>query len=188
VSSSNLIRWGGLAALVAGALFIIVNLITLLVLGFSPEDVTSFNLLVRSAIAPVGGALLLLGLVGLYFRQSEATGILGLIGFLFAFFGTVLVQAGNVWAGMLANLGLALFGVAILRAPAYSRIAAILLIIGAVITGVVSPLLSGRPVSVLAYVASSVGANLILNIAIAWLGFDLFTRRGDAAYQPPRER
>ncbi len=188
MSSSNLIRWGGLAAMVAGVLFIIVNLITLIILGFSPEDVTSFNLLVRSAIAPTGGALLLWGLVGLYFRRSEATGILGLVGFLFAFFGTVLVQAGNVWAGMLANLGLALFGVAILRARAYSRIAAVLLIIGAAATGVVSTLLSGRPVSVLAYVAGSVGANLILNIAITWLGFNLFTGRGDPTYQPPRER
>jgi hypothetical protein len=101
MSVSSLIRWGGPAAVVAGALYVIISLTTLLVLGFSPEKVISFNLLVRSAIAPVGGVLLLLGLVGLYFRQSEATGVLGLIGFLCAFFGTVLMQAGNTWAGWL---------------------------------------------------------------------------------------
>lgn len=187
MSVSSLIRWGGPAAVVAGALYVIISLTTLLVLGFSPEKVISFNLLVRSAIAPVGGVLLLLGLVGLYFRQSEATGVLGLIGFLCAFFGTVLMQAGNTWAGWLANLGLALFGVSILRAQAYSRMAAILLIISAVITGVVSPLLSGGPVGVLVYVASA-GANLIFSIAIAWMGLNLFTKRDDATYQPPRER
>ena len=184
---SNLIRWCGLAGVVAGALFLITNLTTILILSLSPENVTPFNLLVRSALAPASGALLLLGLVGLYFRQSEATGILGLISFLCAFVGTVLAQAGNAWAGWLANLGLALFGVSILRARAYSRIAAILLIIGAAITGAVSPLLSGGPLSILVYVAST-GAGLILNIAIAWLGFNLFARRGDATYQPPRER
>jgi hypothetical protein len=187
VSVSNLIRWGGLAAVAAGVLFLIINLTTLLVLTFSPENVTSFNMLVRSAIAPVGGTLLLLGLVGLYFRQSEATGILGLIGFLCAFFGTVLAQAGNVWAGWLANLGLALFGVSILRARVYSRVATILLIISAAITGAVVPLLSGGPISIPVYVASTV-AGLVFNVAIAWLGFNLFTRRGEATYQPRRER
>ena len=187
VSVSNLIRWAGLAAMAAGTLVVLVNLINLFILGFSPETATSFNLLVRSVIAPVGEALLLLGLVGLYLRQPEATGILGLIGSLCAFFGTVLAQSDNVWAGWLANLGFALFGVSILRTRAYSRLAAILLIISAAITGMVSPLLSGRPLIMLVYIGSAI-ANLILNIAIAWLGFNLFTRRGDVAYQPSRER
>jgi hypothetical protein len=171
----------------AGALFVLINLTNLFILGFSPEAATSFNLLVRSAVAPVGEALLLLGLVGLYLRQPEATGILGLIGSLCAFFGTVLAQSDNVWAGWLANLGFALFGVSILRTRAYSRLAAILLIISAAITGMVSPLLSGRPLIMLVYIGSAI-ANLILNVAIAWLGFNLFTRRGDVAYQPSRER
>ena len=187
VSVSNLIRGGGLAALTGGALFVLINLINLFILGFIPEAATSFNLLVRSVIAPLSEALLLLGLVGLYLRQPEATGILGLIGSLCAFVGTVLAQSDNVWAGWLANLGFALFGVSILRTRAYSRPAAILLIISAAISGMVSPLLSGRPLSMLVYIGSA-GANLIFNIAIAWLGFNLFTRRGEATYQPSRER
>jgi hypothetical protein len=42
------------------------------------------------------GVLLPLGLVGLYARQSEAAGLLGLVGFVVAFAGTVLVS-GFVW-------------------------------------------------------------------------------------------
>jgi hypothetical protein len=171
----------------AGALFVIINLNNVFILGFSPEAATSFNLLVRPVIAPVGEALLLLGLVGLYLRQPEATGILGLIGTLCAFFGTVLAQSDNAWAGWLANLGFALFGVSILRTRAYSRPAAILLIISAAITGMVSPLLGGRALSILVYIGST-GANLIFNIAIAWLGFNLFTRRDNGAHQPSQER
>jgi hypothetical protein len=180
VSVSNLIRWAGLAAMAAGTLVVLVNLINLFIVGFGPEAATSFNLLVRPVIAPVGEALLLLGLVGLYLRQPEATGILGLIGSLCAFFGTVLAQSDNVWAGWLANLGFALFGVSILRTRAYSRVAAILLIISAAITGMISPLLGGRALSMLVYIGSAI-ANLIFNIAIAWLGFNLFTRRGEVS-------
>ncbi|MBV9453706.1 MAG: hypothetical protein JOZ19_06245 [Rubrobacter sp.] len=187
MSVSNLIRWGGLAAMTAGALVVLVNLINLFIIGFSPEAATWFNLLVRPVVAPVGEALLLLGLVGLYLRQPEATGALGLIGSLCAFFGTVLAQSDYVWAGWLANLGFALFGVSILRTRAYSRVAAILLIISAAITGMISPLLGGRALSMLVYIGSAI-ANLIFNIAIAWLGFNLFTKRGDVAYRTSRER
>jgi hypothetical protein len=70
-------------------------------------------------ISPVGSALLLLGLIGLYARQSEATDVIGLISFLFALFGTVLALAGNVWGNLLAYLGWALFGVASLQARVY---------------------------------------------------------------------
>ena len=180
MSSSNLIRWGGLAALVAGALFVIVDLVTLFVFfDQSPmEGFAGFGLLVRSAVAQVAGALLLLGLVGLYARQSEVTGIPGLISFLVAFLGTVLAQS-FAWANLLAGLGWALFGVSCLRANIYPRIAAVLLIVGALITGLVGTLIGGRPGSILVYI----GADIILNVAIAWLGFSLFTRREQVAAQ-----
>src|SRR5215203_5600509 len=110
MKSSELIRWSGLAAVIAGALFIVVNLIALLILSFGQG---SFELLVRSAISSVAGTLLVLGLFGLYARQAEVTGIVGLIGFSFVLFGTILALAGNVWANLLAYLGWALFGVAL---------------------------------------------------------------------------
>ena len=148
----------------------------------------------------LGGVLLLLGLVGLYARQSEAAGILGLVGFVAALFGTVLAL-GAVWAqlfvapslaieaprvldteprGALAlgftltflvflPLGWLLFGIATLRARVYPRVAAIVLIVGAVIGGLPIPL-----------------TEIVLNVAVAWLGFVLFTGRGEAAQQPSR--
>ncbi|MDQ3926311.1 MAG: hypothetical protein M3272_04900, partial [Actinomycetota bacterium] len=61
----------------------------------------------------------------------------------------------------------------------YPRIPAILLIIGAVGTGLVRAIASAGPGIVLAYV----GADIILNVAIAWLGFVLFTRRREEARQ-----
>lgn len=173
----NLIRWCGMAAVVAGVLSIVVDLVVLAIFGFGQslgEALTYSGLLIRSAVAPLAGALLLLGLVGLYARQSEATGVPGLISFLVAFVGTVLAQS-FVLADLLANLGWALFGVSCLRARIYPRVASTLLIIGAVGTAVFGSLPRSEPGGVLMYAV--IGADVILNLAIAWLCFDLFTRR-----------
>ena len=179
MESSNLIRWGGLAAMVAGALFIIINVITLVILGFGQGQL---ELLVRTVISPVAGALLLLGLVGLYAYQSKVIDVVGLIGFLLAFFGTVLALAGNVWASMLAYLGWALFGVSSWQARIYPPMAAILLVIGAVLTAPFSALIVSRLGDILVYVG--LGASTIFAIAIVWLGFALFTGRSEEAQRP----
>jgi len=163
---------------VAGALYITTDLIGLFVFGFGQrfsEAVIPSGLFFRSAIAPVAEALVLLGLVGLYAHQSEATGIPGLISFLVAFLGTVLAQ-GFILGDLLANLGWALFGVASLRAKVYPRIAVILLIIGAVSTGMSSALPRSEPGSILMYLV--IGSDIALNVAISWLGVNLFARRG----------
>jgi hypothetical protein len=184
VSSSNLIRWCGMAAVVAGVLSIAVDLVVLAVFGFGQslgEALTSSGLLFRSAAAPPAGALLLLGLVGLYARQSKTTGVPGLVSFLVAFVGTVLAQS-FVLADLLANLGWALFGVSCLRARIYPRVASTLLIIGAVSTAVFSSLPRSEPGGVLMYAVIS--SDVILNLAIAWLGLVLFTRsRGEGLRQ-----
>ncbi len=185
MSSSNLIRWGGLAAVVAGVLFIITDLIGLFVFGFGrnlSESFTYFGFLFRSSIVPVAGALVLLGLVALYAHQSEATRIPGLVSFLVAFFSTVLAQS-FILGDLLANLGWALFGVASLRARVYPRVAAILLIIGAVSTGTFSTFPRSEPGSILMYLV--IGADIVLNVAISWLGFNLFLRRGHKGTQQP---
>jgi hypothetical protein len=96
-----------MVAVVAGALSVAVDLVVLAVRGFGQsygESLTSSGLLFRSVAAPLAGALVPLGLVGLYARQSEATGVPGLAGFLVAFVGTVLAQ-GSASAGLLADLG-----------------------------------------------------------------------------------
>ena len=181
MKSSDLIRWSGLAATIAGALFIIMNLTALLSSSFGQG---SLGLLVRNVISPVGGTLLVLGLIGLYARQSEATrqsgatDVIGLVGFLFALFGTVLALAGNVWANLLAYFGWALFGVSSLQARVYPPKAAVLLTIGALIAAPFSIPVAGAS-SVLVYMGT--GASIIFNGAVAWLGLTLFLRRSVAA-------
>ena len=102
MSFSNLLRWSGLAAMVGGALFVISELLDLY--NFSGA-VDEENFSEVAATAPwvaeallylLGTVLLLFGLFGLYARQSEAAGHLGLVGFLVAFLGTALV-AGVSW-------------------------------------------------------------------------------------------
>lgn len=176
MTSSNLLRWSGLAALIAGALFVLVNLITLLVMSFGQGP---FDLLIRAVISPLAGTLLLLGLVGLYIHQAEVTDVIGLTGFLLAFFSTGLAMAGNAWANLLADLGWALFGVSSFQARVYPPAAAILLVIGALLAAPFSVLVVGGISDTLAY--ASVVANTILDIAIVWLGYALFTVERDVS-------
>jgi len=144
--------------------------------------------------------LVLGGLVGLYAGQLQAAKTLGIFGFLLAFFGTALM-IGAAWfeafatrtlalavpgffeddpagwlgwgmglAYVLAALGWLVFGLATLRAHVYPRWAAILLIVGAVLLGLPVP-----------------GLEIVFAVAIAWLGFVLFTGRA-AAQRPLRAR
>ena len=201
MSSSNLISLSGLATVAAGVLLTIGDL---LIFATETENLSEWRETTPYVFAwllyLLGGVLLLAGLVGLYVRQSEAAGILGFVGFLVAFSGTVLAL-GAVWGqlfvapllavqapgaldteptGTLAvgftltfliifPLGWLLFGVATLRAQVYPRAAAILLIIGAVVGFLPIPL-----------------TEIVLNVAVARLGFVLFTGRGEAAQQPSR--
>src|SRR3954451_23617090 len=79
VTASNLIRWAGLAAVVAGIIFAGIQPI-------HPADVLeSVTTTAWAIITPLKTAmcfLFLLGLVGLYARQSEKAGWLGLAGYL----------------------------------------------------------------------------------------------------------
>ena len=189
MSSSNLIRWSGLAAVVAGGLFIIVALIDLFVL-VSGQNFTPSGLLFRSAVSGFAGALVVLGLVGLYAYQSEATGIPGLVSVLMLSVGTVMVAQGFIWAALIIDLGWILFGAACLQARVYPRIAAILIVISAVIVGVfnhlISALIVGGPGGILAY--TGIGASIVLYVAIVWLGLILFARRDGRTNPAQRAR
>jgi len=158
----------------------------------------------RSALVGVNGlltllavSLLLLGLVGLYARQSAAAGTLGLVGFLVAFVGTLLLAGywwleafavpyaaekapallaatptGRLLAGGTVSfgvfaLGWVLFGLASVRARVFPRDAAILLSIGGVVPG----------------------AGVPLAVAVAWMGMWLLrSDRGGQAEQVARRR
>jgi uncharacterized membrane protein len=196
VASSDLIRWSGLSALVSGVVSVIGDLLRLFVDVESAESATTASYAFVFLMYLVGTALLLLGLVGLYVSQSEDAGILGLVGFLAAFLGTVLL-AGTLWfelfitpalavedaglaegelglagfvlAFLLVVLGWLLFGAATLRARVYPRWAAVLLIVGVVISFFPIPL-----------------SGVVFSAAVVWMGFVLFTRRGETTHRPSR--
>jgi hypothetical protein len=129
--------------------------------------------------------LLQLGLVGLYVSRANAVGVLGVIGFLIAFIGSRLVVSPSfvdplvepsilllgggpeeffgplVIFGLLSFvLGWVLVGVAMFRSRAYPRSAVTLLIAGVLI------LLLPLPLS-----------GVIFAVALAWIGYVLFTER-----------
>ena len=168
MSPSNLVRCSGLALMLAGVLLVVADLLSpthlFFPVGFQsfsePTVGTSASLYyaLQSKINLLAAVLLLGGLVGLYARQAEATGLLGLVGFLVAFLGTALL-VGILWSDAFVvptlaveaptllgggppaafypslvafALGWGIFGIATLRAGHYPRTATILLIIGAV--------------------------------------------------------
>ena len=187
MSSSELIRWSGLAAVAGGVSLGIAELVALSFFGFDfSQTATTGTYAVYSVLIMITGVLLPLGLVGLYVRQSEAAGPLGLGGFVVAFIGTVLV-AGFFWSSafvapilaveapqllavrslpgffrsfIVFGLGWLLFGVATLRAGIYPRAPAVLLIVGSVLIVIRLPLTS-----------------IVLDAAVAWMGYVLFTGR-----------
>ena len=197
MSSSNLIRWAGLAALVGGVLYLVAEVLGLPTLNrenFS-ETASTASFAIQQLAYLLGVVFVLLGLLGLYVHQSEAAGALGLIGFLVAFLGTVLI-GGFIWAsafiapalateaprfldagpppGLLPTfiifaVGWVLFGIATLRGRVFPRAAAILLIVGAVFTVLPLPF-----------------TTVVFAVAVAWLGFALFTGRGASAEQSAR--
>ncbi len=155
----RLLRSSGLAGVVAGALIAITEVVSLLVGRQTVELLSLVNEVTRLAAFN----LLLLGLVGLYARQVDQAGTIGVAGFLLAFVGTTLL-AGDVWfeafvfphlaevapealaadpGGILLVgafisfltfiFGWLLFGVASFRAAVFPRAASVLLIGGTVI-------------------------------------------------------
>jgi hypothetical protein len=100
----NPVRWGGLAALLAGVLLIISELLRVLPPGFFPIEISGGELAIYGWLGIEGylgvllAVLVQLGLVGLYAPQARATGILGLVGIFIAFVGARVVLHPSVVA------------------------------------------------------------------------------------------
>ena len=139
------------------------------------------------ALALLGMGALLLALTAIYTRESAALGRIGLVGYLTAFLGTLLVAgdwwfeafvtpliataapavldlpiAGPLLIGVIATVGLytvgwVLFGIAALRARTFPLAAALLLLVG----GLAGPLALSTPYQI------------PLAIAIGWIGLTL---------------
>ena len=90
ITASSLIRWSGLAALVAGLIFAVIQPI------HPPDVVASVSTGAWAIITPLKTAmclLFLIGITGLYARQVEEAGRLGLAGFLLFGLGWALTTA-----------------------------------------------------------------------------------------------
>jgi hypothetical protein len=183
-SPPNYFRWVGLAAVLGGAMLVLANVVTLLDLLFpnllhgsaGPGNFAVATLHGRSTLVVLGELLVGLGLVGLYARQAGAAGAIGLAGFVLAFLGHELVR-GNYLAVLFSDLGLALFGVASLRARVYPRAAAVLLIVSALIREVFNPTVDVGPGADFPYIGA--GAAVVLSGVVTWMGFVLLTQRGE---------
>ncbi len=194
MSPAQLLRLAGLLAMVSAALSVLGDLLTLVVDVENPTLAASTSYAVVFGLYLLATVLLLLGLVGIYLHEAAAAGIVGVVGFLTAFAGTALV-VGAIWfelfitpplavaapsladtelglpgfilSFLLTGIGWLVFGVATFRARVYPRGAAILLIAGAVLSFIPIPL-----------------AGSVLSLAVAWLGFVLFTSMQASRAQP----
>ncbi len=209
ITAVKLIRWSGMAAMVAGFIFAAIQPI------HPPDFLPSVTTTAWATIMPVKLVmclLFLLGFTGLYARQVEETGWIGLISFLilslswtiqtaFIFIETFLLPVLAVPApefvesilgifngfpgdmnigalptvygltGILYMLGGLLFGIATFRAGILPRWAAGLLAIASAVT----PAAALLPHEIQRFAGIPVG------LAVAWLGYALFSERREKA-------
>jgi hypothetical protein len=189
----NPVRLGGLAALLAGVLLIISDLLQLYIRWIDPSFFRSI-LFVDGVLSVLLAVLVQIGLVGLYAPRARILGVLGVVGFVLGTIGVRLTMGSSfVFAfikpivgplypeffeepvvsmlriALTFVLGWVLLGVAMVRTGAYPRAAAGLLIVGALV------LLLPLPLS-----------SVIFAVVLAWLGYALFTERDEgtqAAYR-----
>ena len=195
MSSSNLVKWGGIAAVLAGLLLIIVLLVLSNLQQWLAPDTFSPGL--PSTILFIGALLgQMAGVAGLHALQRGRYGRLGTAGFLVSFVGfalefiarimTLIVVGGTssavnlvlVLLFLLGNLapfvGLVLLGVATLRARVLPRWFGVLLIVGTVVVVV----LLGAQLLTIGLVANGVLWILI--------GYTLLSRSGTELQHRPR--
>ncbi len=204
MTTSSLFRLSGSALVLAAALFTVAEVISFYIFADQGEayDLREIALtgayFLQSLLTLFAGTLLLGGMVGLYVRQSEAAGKVGLIGFLLAFFVTTFVVGDfyantfvtplvaraapafldnplsgflQVWLPfdfVLLAFGWLLLAVATLRARVFARGPSWSLLVGALVALVPVPL-----------------ANLLFYAALVWVGLYLLRVRDDVV---PRGR
>ena len=205
--SSNLIRLGGLAAMLAGALLIIGTIPILMgVIGsdltkFAEEATTgTYALLTRLGV--LATIVLQVGLVALYADRSEAMGVLGLVGFVAAFLGTAMAL-GYAWADAFVAPAVAEIDPGELG-PIYNIgtwggarfITRVLFALGWFVFGLVAyqaraypswaagVLMAGGLISLV----PMPGSTLVISVGLVLVGFVLFARRAESDQQPSRVR
>ena len=192
--TSNLIRWGGLAAVLAGVLFIV----EAVAVPFIGDSHWGFHALDFPA-----HAFLAVGLVGLYLwqRGQERFGWLGTVGFILIVIPSVVIALGGLAIvfvdgvlkapvgvldaihplALLLIIGSVLFGMATMRVNVLPSQGALLIIIGAL--GFFGIAFAGVGPEWLISVAVA-----ILGAGWAWLGYALWSESGESTQQPKRVR
>ena len=182
MTSSDLIRWGGVLAMVGGVLWMVV--FTLFALRPSGPGVTppyrSFEGLYLPNLVSV--VLIVAGIVALHARLRILYGRLGTAGFIVALVGSaVLVVSGASWPWELIGaiallLGSLLMGVAALVVNAPLRWGAIALVVGSL--------------AFFLYNTETARVWFALPYGVAWViaGYLLWSGGGEAAQQPSRVR
>jgi hypothetical protein len=200
MSTAKLIRWSGLMSILAGVLYALGALLH--PVGEDLDAYLSPNWVPAHQVYWVAAILMLFGLVGLYARQVEETGWLGLVGFGLAFIGTVLVSGIFAVASTVIHLvavespalfdqavtppaygvivlvlgyilGYVLFGIATTRAGVFPRGSGILLVIGSVMFFVSESV----PLSAsLSHLVVTIG-DVIFGASFVWMGFALWSEK-----------
>jgi hypothetical protein len=185
---SPISRRAGLLSVTAAVLIVLSQIMRLALSRLlGPDWATTPAYTLTYTVALLGMGSLLLALTTIYTRESAALGKVGLIGYLTAFLGTLMVAgdwwfeafvvpmiataapvvldlpiSGSVLVGAIATVGLytmgwMLFGLAVLRTRAVPRPAALLLLA----SGLLGPLALSTPYQI------------PLAIAIGWIGLTL---------------
>jgi hypothetical protein len=191
----NPVRLGGCAAILAGILLVVSDLLRLYIVNLAGTAVLDSIFFVEGWVSVLLAVVVKLGLVGLYAPCARAAGILGLIGLILASVGIELTMGSSfafpldrptVWPweteeyweeplasvlmlGLSFVLGCVLLGVGMLRARVYSQAAAALFIAGALIV-LTPPALS----------------DVIFAVAMIWLGYKIFSGEVQRTAQPAR--
>jgi hypothetical protein len=139
------------------------------------------------------GALMVLGLGALFARQSQRSGVLGLVGYIFIVLANIYFVASDaiglgVAAGVISYeqimqvssyvladsilpwiwvVGLLGFGISIYRAQVFPKYAGMLLLVLAIVQPLAGPLAFMRPIYAVCYF-----------VAWAWLGWELYSKAG----------
>jgi hypothetical protein len=189
MSSSDVVSWGAMGALLAGIAWLLSGLISLVMPGQGTEEIGSFSYYLLETIFCIASVGILGGLAGFHALQAASYGQLGAVGFYAAFIGTALMlistAATNLAGrevlnflfvlGFLGTLGLVLLGVATLRARVLPQWCGVLLIAA----------VFGIPVY---FALGNYGGAILYGLVWLGLGYGLWLERGTSAEQTTRVR
>lgn len=214
LTPAKLIHWSGLAAMVGGLLFVVIQPI------HPPQilsSATTGTWAIVHYVSFIMSILILLGITGLYTRQVKESGWLGLVGFLVLFLEWVFVAAVDLFeamflpvlateapkfaAGFLGIFGNYASEVNLGAIPLLNPLSFVLYLLGGVLFGIATfraGILSRWAAALLAVGAPSTILFALLpheleriaavpvGLALAWLGYSLWSeRRAQVAERSP---